>query len=271
MISENEFDNDEIIYGDSHKENVKIIHKLVATNDWINFIYYEPQKQLLSNMKKSIKKDEIRTKSISLPKNIFFYLEILSFVLLAISSWLLFSWSVMLNGDQRFLMYGGKKNSTDFENITSMFFMQTKANFNETLDNITNPIDYNNDTTIIPEIDKYHKTNKGCKYGLASSILANFFLVFFIYMCIRVAREKYAKYKEYHKGKKVGLNICMIFLFILLTLVVFLLTIVAEIYIIISLAQETYKFIHTLVKNQLISNSLLFVSYVMIILFYFKI
>lgn len=265
MISEKELDCDETITGDSHIEKVKVTHKLVVTNDWINFIYIEPQKELLSNMKKAIQKDEIRTKSISLPKNAFFYLGIIVLIFMAVSSWLLFSWSTTLRKDHRFAQYKGhNKNNTNSKNKEQKYF-------HESIFLLENSINYNNDTVIIPEPKKFKKILKGCQFGQASSIFATIFLIFLIYLRIRISREKKAKYQKYVNRKKVGLNICHIFAFILFVLAAFILTLVAEIFIIISLTQKTYNFIKVMVRNQLIGNSLLFVWYLLFIIFYCRI
>lgn len=260
---------------DENKYNlikVKINNKLVVTNDWIDFIYNKPAKNLLYSAKSVDKNDAIRKKSISLPRNIFFHLTILSLVLLGTCSLVLFSICASLKNNDRFAAYRGKILNETFnkEDENSIVFnylllLDENNNINDT------EIDYNNDTIIVPEISKSKKILKGCQFGETSGIFAWFFIVFIIYMTIRIARERRKRYQKSEKRRKVGLNLCHIVLFILLTLLAFILTLVAEIYIGISIAQNTYNFIHSSVRSQLVLNSIVFVAYILIIIFYFKI
>lgn len=295
MDSENELDysenlSDEFVSIEYRSEKVKIKNKLIVTNEWIDYIYNNPMKEILSNMKAVIKSDKIRSKSISLPRNVFFYLEIIMLALLVCCASTLLSWSSTLKNDRRFVAYQGKNLTNDIPNRRPRFSTDMHNNFNcnqmksdlneffdlfkknsKILNLLENQIDYYNDSIIVPEPNKSKKIHKGCQLGETSGIFAIFFFVFIIYMCIRVAREKKAKYQKFEKKNKVGLNMCHIIIFSLLTLLAFVLTLVAEIYISISIAQHTYKFIHDMVRTQLILNSIIFVCYILIILFYFKI
>lgn len=244
-------------------KNIQIIHKLVVTKDWINYIYNEPMKIIATDMKTVIKgKDVIRTKSISLPRNVFFYLELFFLAVFICCSSVLLSWTSTLKKDRQFLLYGGI-NLTEIEENGS----QKRKHFHK--EPLNNRII--NDSSIVPNKKKYNKINKGCTFGTISATFGIFFFVFVIYMCIRVAREKKKKYQEKKNRKKVGLNLCHILVLILLTLIGFITTFVAEIYIAIALAQNTYTFIKIYVRAQLITNSLILISYVFIIVFYFMI
>lgn len=243
-------------------QKVEIINRLVVTNNWIDYIYNNQIKNLLFNMKTVIKSDVIREKSISLPRNVFFYLTVIFLVLMGCCASTLLSWCSTLKKDYRFVAYQG--------NVTQGNNKKRPNNSNFLDENITE-IDYYNDTVIVPEFKKYKKIHKGCQLGETSGVFGLFFIVFIIYMTIRIAREKKKKYQSKEKRRKVGLNMCHIIIFVLLTLLAFILTLVAEIYICISIAQKTYQFIHVSVRTQLILNSIMFVTYILIILFYFKI
>lgn len=278
MSSEDELEED-ISIEEFQIENVKIKYRLIVTNDWIDFIYNQSQKELLPNMKTAIKKDDIRTKSISLAKNVFFYLEIIMLVLLAACSWGLFSWSTTLKNDKRFSAYKGENNNTKSNNEKNLLFYELNrinVEFKEIFNLLTKnnlylldeKIDYKNDTIIVPENKKYNKIKKACKLSEVTSIFTTVFLIFLIYMCIRVAREKKKKYQQ---SKKAGLNICHFVLFIIIFLITFIIAFVSEIYIFIAISLKTYDFIHVMIRNQIINNSLLFVLYILIVLFYCKI
>lgn len=259
--------NDELDYYSDENDtdfclkNVEIINKLVVTNDWINYIYNEPMKLLMKDMKSVVKrKDVIRTKSISLPRNVYFYLVVFFLALQICCSAVLFSWTSTLKKDRQFLLYGGinltEVNDTDSHKMNSYYKQKTEII---------------NDEDIVPDKTKYKKIHKGCSLCSSSAIFGIIFFIFVIYMCIRVAREKKKKYQDKKKKKKVGLNLCHIVVLILLTLVSFVVTFVAEIFIIIAIVQNTYLFLKVYMRAQLIMNSFILISYVMIILFYFRI
>lgn len=245
-------------------EKINIIHKLIVTKDWVDYIYNKPQKDIFDNMNKVIKSDVIRTKSISLHKNVFFYLVVFMLLLLGYSSSYLLIWTSTLKSDEKFLEYGGiNKTNKDSNN---------RKQINPHLPyNLYDEINYSNTSIIIAEPNKYRKIFKGCQFSETSGIFALFFFVFIVYMCIRIAREKYEKYQKKGKEKKVGLNLCHIAVFFFLTLLAFILTLVTEIYISISIAQKTYTFILDMVRTQLLMNSILFICYILIAFFYFKI
>lgn len=283
MKSDDELDDNEEI--EIYTEKVKIINKLIVTKDWIDFIYYKPTKVLFSNLRTVIKgEDVIREKSISLPKNVFFYLELIFLALLICCSSTLLSWSSTLKNDQRFRQYEGRNLSEDNNNnrpkISDIFSLslnikQISTDFNDFVTNPKNIIkylentNYQNDTIIVPNKKKYDIIFKGCQLGETSGIFGVIFFTFVIYMCIRVAREKKIKYQKEQNKKKVGLNMCHIIVFVFLTLLAFILTFVAEIYIGIAFAQHSYLFIHISLRTQIILNSLMFVSYATIVIFYF--
>lgn len=54
-------------------EKVNIINKLVISKECIDIIYNEPMKKSIKNMKAVLTNDdEVRLKSFSMPKNVFF-------------------------------------------------------------------------------------------------------------------------------------------------------------------------------------------------------
>ena len=211
-------------------------------------------------------------------------MELIFLALLICCSSTLLSWSSTLKNDQRFRQYEGRNLSEDNNNnrpkISDIFSLslnikQISTDFNDFVTNPKNIIkyldntNYKNDTIIVPNKKKYDIIFKGCQLGETSGIFGVIFFTFVIYMCIRVAREKKIKYQKEQNKKKVGLNMCHIIVFVFLTLLAFILTFVAEIYIGIAFAQHSYLFIHISLRTQIILNSLMFVSYATIVIFYF--
>lgn len=57
---------------------MNIINKLVCSNEYIDNIYYKSMKKLTNDVKSILgTEDVIRTKSVSMPKNVYFYLLII--------------------------------------------------------------------------------------------------------------------------------------------------------------------------------------------------
>lgn len=237
-----------------YEKTVKIKCKLIVSKEWINFIYNEPVKDLLVNMKTVIKDEDIvRSKSIVLPKNIYFYLEILMLAILIGCSIVLFIYTISLQTDSRFLRYEGKNNSD------SIFFPLSSKD---------NKIDYSNDTFIVPEKKKFKFILASSHLSMVSSIFGVIYFGFIIYMCIRVSREDKKEYKKRSMRNEAGLNMCHVVALIILTIIAVLIALIDEILTIVSLAMKTYVFIHFYVRIQLILNSVMFVSYFLIQFFY---
>lgn len=265
MNSTNEFEEDEYDLNDItnfYEKKVKIINKLVVTKDWIDYIYKEPIKDLLINMKKVIKdEDVIRSKSISLPKNIFFYLEFLMLALLMCCSVVLFCYSISLEADERFHKYEGK-NESDYS------FFPLFHSKNLLLNDNDNHIDYSNDSFIIPNPKRHKIIKSNCQMSIVSSVFGAVYFVLIVYMCIRISREDKRKYQKRELKNEAGLNCCHIAVLIGLTIVVIILALIAEILNIVTIALKTYDFIHDYVRTQLILNTIIFVSYFLIQYFY---
>lgn len=100
---------------------------IVASNDWIDFIYEDPLNELTNILKSAIKKkDVIREKTISLPKNVYFYLELI-FLLAHLGFTLtLFSLAIILLKNEKFIEYSGNltriNNSIKRSNLKNQFF-----------------------------------------------------------------------------------------------------------------------------------------------------
>lgn len=118
----------EIIQRTDIIEKVNIINKLVCSKEWINTIYYKPMKKAMRNLKSILEVDDvIRTKNVSMPKNIFFYLLILVvLIIIACACFLIYS-TVTLDANEKFLQLNDPINKS-----------------------VSEKIDYNNDTVIVP-------------------------------------------------------------------------------------------------------------------------
>lgn len=258
-LEEDEYELEPSNITNLYETTVKIKKKLVVTSDWINFIYTEPSKILLLSMKTVIKEDDIvRSKSITLPKNIFFYLEILMLALLICCSVTLFLYAISLQIDSRFHCYEGK-------NDTFIFFPISAKNL---LQDEKENIDYSNDSFIVPDKKKYKVVSVTNHFSIVSSVLGTVYFIFIIYMWIRVCREDKKEYQTRNMKSEAGLNMCHIVVLIILTVIGVLISIVDGILTIVSLAMKTYDFIHYYMRTQLILNSILFVCYILIQYFY---
>ena len=89
-------------------------------------------------------------------------------------------------------------------------------------------------------------------------------------MRIRIIREKKEKYQQLTMKMKAGLNMCHIIAFVLFIFAAFLLSFLAQIFLVIAHNQETYPEFHSFMGTQLVMNSLMFIFYIFIIIFYFK-
>lgn len=244
---------------------IDIVNKLVASNNWIDFIYNQPIKDLLFSMKKVIKEEDvIRSKSISLPKNIFYYLEIALLALLIVCSVMIICYSVSLKNDELFFRYEGR-------NESDMFFPILSKSFDTNFLNRVYNIDYSNESVIIADPKKHKKALIGCQMAEVSGFFGIFFFIFVIYMVIRVCRENTKKYQKRELKNEVGLNMCHIVLLFLFTILAVIITLVSEILLIIPVSMKTYAFVHNSIRTQLILNSIMFVSYFLIQIFHFKI
>lgn len=82
-IEEEEEDINDVNKNSETIEKINIIHKLVCSTDFINPIYTIPMKKAVYNIKSIIKtEDEVRLKSVSKPKSIYFFLLIFLVVLI---------------------------------------------------------------------------------------------------------------------------------------------------------------------------------------------
>lgn len=153
---------------------INIINKIVASKDWIDYIYNEPMKKNLSNIKIELKEeDEIRVKSISLPKNIFFYLIIGALIVLLVCASVMINTASSLNNDKRFIDYEGK-------NKISV------------------------DSDIIPYKKCYRHIRDGNILSMISGSFAIFFIVFLfcLYVTISCTTKMENKKRKSDKKKK---------------------------------------------------------------------
>lgn len=241
-------------------EKVNIINKLVVTKDWVNYIYTQPVKQLMKNLKTAVKEEDvIRVKTISLPKNIFFYLSIFLLLLILACSIALITICAKLNFNKK------------FKDLDKGHDHSKKAI-------LLDKIDYSNDTVIVPDKSAYHRVRNGNNLGITSGCFGIFFVffIFILWIILSIGQTtRSRKYRNSRRGKKkepkkYGLNMVHILVFALLTLISFIISLIAEIFIIIGIAKDTYVFVHHSSRDQLICNSLILVSYILVIIFYFK-
>lgn len=230
-------------------EKVNIVNKLVVTHDWVDYIYNQPMKQLLKNLKTAVKEEDvIRVKTISLPKNVFFYLSILLLLLILACAITLIDYCAKLNVNHKFLDLNKDEVS----------------------------IEGNRDSVIVPCKKCYHRVRTGNNLGISAGCFDIFF-VFFIFILWIVLQCGPCKKNKKKNGKKknvktqkVGLNMVHILVFAVITLISFIISVIAEIFIIIGIATHCYKFVHDSSRTQLICNSIIIVSYILVIMFYFK-
>lgn len=227
-------------------EKVNIINMLVCSNEWLDNVYYKPMKKLMKSVFNN-NNDEIRVKSVSFHKNVFFYLLIfLTLIVIACSAVLIYSCATL-------------KNSEKFNELN---------NNNDSL--IQEPIDYNNDTVIVPCKSCYKSIKLGCQMGIVSGEFSIFFIIFVIAMYIGMRIYQSDKCNKNGKRKRKGFNIWHILTLAFLHLTAFVLCAIAEIFIILGLLHHTYFFIHKESRSQLIVNSILLTSIFLYLIFYFK-
>ena len=185
--------------------------------------------------------DEIRVKSVSLPKNISFYLIIGALIVLLVCASVMINTAMSLNGDPRFIEYEGKK-----KNI--------------------------NNSDIIPCKKCYRHIRDGNILSIISGSFAIFFIVFLfcLYVAISCSTKNENKNSSKRKNNGKGINMIYICAFSLLTVVAIIISLIAEIFIIISIIQKTYSFFHDDTVSEVWTNSIIFIYYIFIIIFYFK-
>lgn len=132
-----------------------------------------------------------------------------------------------------------------------------------------------NNSDIIPCKKCYRHIRDGNILSIISGSFAIFFIVFLfcLYVAISCAtKNENKKKKNSEKKKKIGKGINMIYIctFSLLTVVAIIISLIAEIFIIISITQKTYSFFHDDTVSEIWTNSIIFICYILIIIFYFK-
>lgn len=247
-------------------EKVNIINKLVISKECIDIIYNEPMKKSIKNMKAVLTNDdEVRLKSVSMPKNVFFYFIIGLVIILISCSSVLINAATTLMGDQRFKDLNRDNSKSSIQKVDCLLESQENQS---------------NETVIVPCKSCYNRLMNGNKMAIVSGSFAIFFIVFIFFMYVFISceqkkklnkkKKKNKKKKEKKKKSYKGLNMIHIIVLTLLIIVALIITLVAEILIGIGLTVKQYHFTHSSSVLQIIMNSVDFICYILIILFYFK-
>lgn len=255
----------------------KVMNKLLASSDWIHTIYDTSFTNLYNNMKvMEFEEDRMRTKSITLPRNIFFYLSIVFLIVLFSCACVMINAAKTLNDNDKFWLLGGQ-NRTSTQSVRSdepnHSFAQILSGALEYVYHqnllLKTDINYSNDTVIVQNNHAFYVTKTANDLAITTGVFSIFFVLFICYMWIRVAREqKEALTKK--PTKNVGINLIHVVVLLLFTLVIVVVAIVGEGYAAAGFIIKTYDFIHSKQCLILEMNSIIIVCYVLIFLFYFK-
>lgn len=232
---------------------LKTFHQLIASNEWTNYVYYEPLKYLLNTYQMTLNsKDSIRQSSIKLKRNVFFYLTILMLVIIFCCSIPL---SVLASGfmdNDKFLEYGGI-NVTEYRNKkkNNIAFSSNQEN---------------NETEIIVNRHEFNIIRISMWFTVTSAVCGFVFIIFIFYLVCRVRKENNTKANI----NKVGLKLCHVCTVIIFDLVIFLFSLVAEALLSYCTCTGEYEFITTTSLHCVLLNTFLIVCYILVIVFYFK-
>lgn len=141
-------------------EKVNIINKLVISKECIDIIYNDPMKKSIKNMKAVLTNDdEVRLKSVSMPKNVFFYFIIGLVIILISCSSVLIHAATTLMGDQRFKDLNRDNSKSSNQKVDCLLESQENQSY---------------ETVIVPCKSCYNRLMNGNKMAIDLAVLPFF-------------------------------------------------------------------------------------------------
>lgn len=250
--NKNPYEEEEDVYQEeeSYVTTVNIMNKLVVTNDWIDYIYNQPLHELMKSLKKiTNEEDQIRTRSIKIPFNIYFFLTIVFMLCVFGCSIVMIVKSAQLISNSKFKELGHTKSS-----VRCL---------------IVKDIDWDDDSVIVPCGKCHHKAHVATSLSIATAVLGIIYILFVFYSWIRQSAETKIESGKI-KTKSATINIAHILLLINITLAAHILAYVTEGFLIWAYCQHTYWFVRKPILRCLEMNSTIIVCYILIMVLYFK-